>query len=134
MTESELQSMFTKWLKSNWSKGSAAFELKISQTKKIDHSEFQDHQLLAVTGATVDRGVVHKISDMAAGYKPFDCFILQRARGYFVLGFNDGADVFLVDAWAVWQKVVVPKDRSRRRGSITCLWAMGNGERVQGLG
>ena len=80
-----MQSEFTWWAKHNIST-STAFELKICKGKSLPYSNIKEHQLWALFNAkhTI---IVHKISDMSYGYKPFDCFALAGAEAYLVVMF-----------------------------------------------
>ena len=110
MKEKELQTRFTKWLKSRDAKsffdsvglGAVAFELKISHTHTLARSSIKEHQVLALAMAAgldgFDVPLVHKISDSAIGYKPFDCVVLFHTAAFLVVGFNDGEDVVAIPA------------------------------------
>lgn len=100
MNEAELQTRFTKWLKGDEGKaflfegggaGAAAFELKYTAGVALALNEFAEHQIQAlssVEGLDGTGTMVHKISDSAIGYKPFDCFAMAHAPGYGVIGFG----------------------------------------------
>lgn len=85
MTERKFQSLFTKWLKANapWS---AAYELKLTNTSRLPYRSVQEHQIQALRRAKLEV-LAFKISDMALGYKPFDCFSLVKAGAYIVVMF-----------------------------------------------
>lgn len=131
MTEAKLQTKFTKWLKTDWKMGAAAFELKVSRGDRLAYSAIPDHQMVALRDSGGAKGMVHKISDSAIGYKPFDCFILQDVMTFYVIGFNGGADVYMVEASDVWDLIVDKKTGDRRRGSMPEFWAAVNGVRIE---
>lgn len=129
MTEAKLQKKFTRWLKEEWSGDSAAFELKVSKDETLDYSKIPDHQLLAMKNSGGEKGIAYKISDASPGYKPFDCFFLREAMSFFVIGFNGGKDVYMIETVDIWDKIV-DKQRDRRKGSISREWCEKNGARV----
>lgn len=57
-----------------------------------EHEEMQADALRYAAGLGSKRGAKgHKISDMSAGYKPFDCFVLGRGTlARFVMGWSCG--------------------------------------------
>ncbi len=57
-----------------------------------EHEEMQADALRYAAGRGTNRGAKgHKISDMSAGYKPFDCFVLGRGTlARFVIGWSCG--------------------------------------------
>lgn len=81
MKETIFQSIFTKWAKEHV-KVSTAFELKITKADRIHYKQIQEHQIESLKKAKYDT-LVHKISDMAMGFKPFDCFALSKAQAFF---------------------------------------------------
>jgi len=85
MTERQFQSLFTAWLKTQapWS---AAYELKLAKTPRLPFRALQEHQAQALRRVKVGT-LAFKISDMAMGYKPFDCFSLVKAGAYVVVMF-----------------------------------------------
>ena len=96
--------------------GVGAFELKLARgtpaggAPRLRLGQIEDHQVEALRRAWYgDRaaGVVHKISDMGFGAKPFDCFVM------------DGG----VPAWVVVGYV----SGDRGSGSLIGTWAMGIG-------
>lgn len=85
MQESNFQSLFTKWLKLNADE-SAAYELKITKTGTIPFSRIAEHQITSLLKAK--HGIlVHKISDSAIGFLPFDTFTLVHSAAYLVVMF-----------------------------------------------
>lgn len=117
MLEKELQSRFTRWMRSGrgfeWMQSlgwqACAFELKLVHGDKLQFSKVPQHQEIALMRArgvfypekveeglnTGDSGFVdgewngltHKISDSGIGYKPFDCFAMWGCGAYFVIGY-----------------------------------------------
>lgn len=95
-----------------------------------EHEEMQADALRYACGQGAKRGAKgHKISDMSAGYKPFDCFVL----GYgvvcrFVMGWSCGcagsARVYSVP----WE--VLEAWRASGVASVTEAMAAGVGERL----
>ena len=83
MKEKDLQSKFTRWLKTNKKPG--AYELKLCKTKSMPFSAVKEHQINALFKAQTE-GIAYKISDFSPGYKPFDCFFLY-APAFVVIGF-----------------------------------------------
>lgn len=85
MTERQFQTLFTKWLKQNapWS---AAYELKLTKTRRLPYRALQEHQAQALRRAKLGT-LAFKISDMALGYKPFDCFSLVKSGAYVAVMF-----------------------------------------------
>lgn len=96
--------------------GVGAFELKLARgtpaggEPRLRLGQIEDHQVEALRRAWYGgrgSGVVHKISDMGFGAKPFDCFVM------------DGG----VPAWVVVGYVT----GDRGAGSLVGVWAMGIG-------
>lgn len=85
MNEAQFQSMFTRHLR-QYADESAAYELKISKTNRLPFSAVKEHQEVALLRAKHGT-LVHKISDMGIGYKPFDCFTLCGSAAYVVVMF-----------------------------------------------
>lgn len=81
MKESDMQTIFTRWLSKNRPSIPTAYELKITKTNSLPFKRLYEHQkinLLKVIG----QGKYYKIPDMqsATGFsnrKPFDCFFLK---------------------------------------------------------
>lgn len=113
MTEADFQSKFTKWAKIN-STESAAYELKICKTKSLPFSRIEEHQLLALERAK-DGTIVHKISDMAMGFKPFDCMVLHKAAGYLAIMFyvpRERQSFYLIDIETLLDIIKTSKRKS----------------------
>ena len=79
-----MQSLFTSYLKKEYDGKSAAFELKIAKSNTLPFSRIEPHQIDALWRAKNER-VVHKISDMSVGFKPWDCFILRNSDAFLVV-------------------------------------------------
>lgn len=101
--ESQLQIIFKHWLQAHWNNGSAAFELKRTETDRFYIPNLAPHQKLALTQA-YEGTLYHKIADAGMGQTPFDCVVLQQAIAYVVLGFGKKlAGFYLVPIW-VWNE------------------------------
>lgn len=158
MRESDFQSRFSGWLRDGWQGGAAAFELKIVKCRVAGragrYAGGEGYAAGEVVGAlpyaAVEEGQVealmrckhggsegllplaYKISDMAAGYKPFDCFVMARGTPayvvalYWLAGDRRGrAGVFMVDV-DVWASEVA---EGRRVGRASLSLA-----RMRGIG
>jgi hypothetical protein len=131
MKETQLQTKVTKWLKDNWRSGSCGGEIKISKGGSIPFSSIPDHQLVALRKAVDPKDVlVFKPPDNAVGYKPFDFFVLHDAMAYFVFGFYGGKDVYLIEAYEVYDEIWDSKKKKRRSGAFSIGWADGVGEKI----
>ena len=85
--EAKLQSLVTQWCKQNMF-ATCAIELKITKTNTIPLSRFADHQIESLR--IVKHGeqpLVHKISDAAPGFKPFDMLVFYNQPAYFGICF-----------------------------------------------
>lgn len=86
MLEKDFQTRFGKWATARWPlPRSSAFELKVCNGTSLPFDAVKEHQLAALRG--VGRRFVYKIPDVGFDQKPFDCFMLDRAPGYVVIGF-----------------------------------------------
>lgn len=122
MRESDFQTLFTKYVRQNWSHGSAAFELKITKTGSLPFSRLEEHQLEALKKSK-DKSLFHKISDMSLNAKPFDCFVLQEALAYVAVLFYEereekvayliDVDAFILESQTSIRKSLT-KDRARQ--------------------
>lgn len=146
MKESEVQKLVTKWLRS-WRGDCLALEVKTADVgQKIAHSDIlsREHQLRALLQIKFGDGVVHKIADVGAGYKQFDCFYMggKTALAYYLFVF--GVKGYLIPPEDVLGTVldVVGDVRvdgldgivvgGRKRGSFSEEWCMGEGyEKVE---
>ena len=113
--EKNMQSLFTKWLKNN-GKESAAYELKITHTNTLPFSKIAPHQYTELL--KVRMGVqVHKISDSAIGYKPYDCYSLYRSPAYLVVMFykpRQKKKAYLIDILDLLEIKETPGKKSLR--------------------
>lgn len=95
-----------------------------------EHEEMQADALRYAAGLGAKRQAkAHKISDMSAGYKPFDCFVLGRGTlARFVIGWSCG----LSRAARVYSVGFEDVERWRASGvaSVTEKMAAAVGERV----
>jgi len=125
-----MQSKFTRWIREGWNDGSAGFELKLGKGHSVPFSNIPEHQVKALMDAgTGGDGMVHKISDSAIGYLPFDCFVLRDAGAWFVFGFYGGSEVWMVDVKDVFN-LMYGVNGERRRGSVGVGWCREVGRRV----
>lgn len=85
MDEASFQSMFTKWCRANATE-SMACELKICHGKSMPFTQVAPHQYQALSDAKAGR-LVHKLSDSAIGFLPFDMFALVGSAAYVVVLF-----------------------------------------------
>ena len=134
MTEAKMQTKFTRWLRDNWDDGAGAFELKVGKGNVVAFSCVPEHQILSLMRVRgIERlglveAMVHKLSDSAIGFLPFDCFAMVNCEAYLVLGFNGGKDVYMVDVVRVVEEMYL--DGVRKRGSLGIEWAKERGERI----
>ena len=96
--EAKYQTLFNMWLKDNHFP-TGAFELKQTQGNAIPFSSVKAHQLRALRIAKYST-LVHKISDLDVGFKPFDSFCLTKTPAYVVLFFRRRGYFIDVDVWA----------------------------------
>jgi hypothetical protein len=78
MKERDVQTIFSR---KNTTIG--CFELKLVKKPSMPFDAVEDHQIKSLLAVELD-GLSHKISDMSAGQKPFDCFRLAGIHGYVV--------------------------------------------------
>jgi hypothetical protein len=106
--EAKFQIIFKHWVQSQWNNGSAAFELKRTETDRFYIPNLAKHQNDALTQA-YEGSLYHKISDASYEQKPMDCFVLQQALAYVVIGFGRSLTGFyLIPIW-VWNEKVKGK-------------------------
>lgn len=79
MKEKDIQKLFGQK-----NKISGVFELKLVKKKSMPFNAIEPHQYKALYKAK-NESLYHKISDMSAGQKPFDCFNLSGIDAYAVL-------------------------------------------------
>lgn len=130
MSEAGLQVLFTRWLRKSGglllgSAGAGAFELKLVRCDgrggkcadnghcltRLAASRVSEGQEDALTRAAGLRGspLVHKISDSAVGYKPFDCFVMTNIPAFVVIGWRCAGlgrprvYALPVDDWLDWR-------------------------------
>lgn len=88
--EAKFQTLFNHWLKANLKsmKGSGfAFELKDTKGKNyLPWEAVKPHQLAYLLAGS-GKGMIYKISDQSRGYKPFDCFMLKKAKCFVVINY-----------------------------------------------
>jgi len=86
--EKDFQKMFNNWVKKNWLKGTAVFELKMAKTKSLPFKALRETQRLGLKLASEKgRKLVYKIADDSIGCKPFDSFCITGAPAYVVIMF-----------------------------------------------
>jgi len=117
MTESDLQSRFTKYMKHHAQEhfsASVFYELKITKTGSLPFSRIEDHQIQALLDVKFD-ALCHKISDMSIGFKPFDGFIAINANAFIGICFyvpRKPLVVYLIDIMAMKNEIASSKRRS----------------------
>lgn len=134
MTEADFQTEFGRWVRSDAARdwigsGSCAFELKLARGLTLPFSRVEAHQLEALRrakGTAGKVGLFHKISDMAAGFKPLDCVYVAHAGAWLVvryLGDERARLMYLVDVEAYSELVEgkggrgsMGRDEARRIG------------------
>lgn len=91
-TEAQFNTQFGKWVKHCYTGPSAGFELKFTKKNSVPFTEFtrQEQQIPSTRACKSSRGCYHKISDDSRGRKPFDCFVIKDAKGYFVIMYHQG--------------------------------------------
>ncbi len=93
MKESDMQSEFSRWLKTGGGDGfdrSTTFELKLTKGgQAIPFRVVKEHQVDGLNRSSWKDGLYWKITDLSLGSKPFDCMWLIGCRAYVVLGWWD---------------------------------------------
>ena len=87
MTERDLYTPFSHYIRDHWKLGSAVFEIKCVKGGTFPLALLKPHQERALLMAWVS-GVYHKVSDMSMGQKPFDSFYVREVPGYVVVCFQ----------------------------------------------
>lgn len=82
MKENIFQTLFSRK-----NKTIGVFELKLTKTGRLPFDRLATHQEQALLRAESTEGVAHKISDMSADKKPFDCFRIANTPAYVVILF-----------------------------------------------
>ncbi len=81
MKESQIQSLFGKKNTAN-----GVFEIKLVKEKRFNFkSKMEDQQIPSLLKAESEDGCYHKLSDMSAGKKPWDCQRIANTPAYIVL-------------------------------------------------
>lgn len=83
--EADVTPKVLKWFREHH-QGSAAIEVKATDTDYIPEGALKDHQRAALLAAS-GQGLVHKIAD-AKRKNPFDAFMLQGVQSYVVACFT----------------------------------------------
>lgn len=103
MTECDLYPLFSHYIRDNWKRGSAVFELKICKKNRIPLNALEVHQLRALKMTSSGTGIYYKLSDQSMGQKPWDSFFLSEVPAYVVVCFYKVGDYpvyFIpVDKW-----------------------------------
>lgn len=93
MTEKDMQTLFTAFVKSHLPESSEVYELKICKGTSLPFSQVQPHQEQALLSAH-GMGLFHKITDQPwikdrpytfTAKKPFDCFALVGVKAFVVV-------------------------------------------------
>jgi penicillin-binding protein-related factor A (putative recombinase) len=96
MTERNMQTIFSKWMKKQTFTCTAVFELKIVKNKSWPFSNLQEHQEMALKNAKSEIGLYHRLTDQpwikdrlnAFTYKkPFDCLYITNSKAFVVFWF-----------------------------------------------
>lgn len=61
------------------------FEIKLVKEKRFNFKRLADHQEKSLLNAESITGEYHKLSDMSADYKPWDCQRIANTPAYVVL-------------------------------------------------
>jgi len=85
--EQVFQTVFKHYVQAQWRNGSAAFELKRTETDRFYIPNLAPHQKEALTQA-YEETLYHKISDDSREQKPFDCFVFQQSLAFVVIAFG----------------------------------------------
>lgn len=92
MRESEMQTIFGKYIRLHPPIQSEAYELKICKSTSLPFNSLKEHQIEALMG--VEKGFYHKLTDPPIFYggkmrfnvpRPFDCMFLKKIIGFVVL-------------------------------------------------
>lgn len=95
MVERDMQTFFGKHIQAFPPKQTEVYELKIVKGTSIPFNAVQEHQLQALFKASED-SIYHKITDQPwlpnrpnsfTSKKPFDCFVIVKAKAFIVLWF-----------------------------------------------
>ena|SRR3990167_7485920 len=95
MKESDMQTLFSKYMRTKRPKISAVFELKFSKKGALPFNALKDHQIKALQEVT-ESGFYHKLIDppvfanMQTRFnapRPFDCFYLIGVEAFVVVWF-----------------------------------------------
>lgn len=97
MTEADLQTRFSKWVRKNIN-FTIAYELKISKTNRLPFDRLAEHQKLALLQAK-NKTLCYKIPDVGIARKPFDGFCINGCPSVVgVMFYTPGAKkVYLID-------------------------------------
>ena|SRR3990167_5947074 len=99
---------FQKWLKANWKKGNAYFEIKCSTTNLIPFSVVKDHQ---INNLQIKK-FIYKFSDGFMVGTPFDV-IFCEGKGYIVIYFyrprNKEFFIIPIERWLWLQNSAIKK-------------------------
>ena len=97
MKESNIQTLFSKYLEANRPEGPRAYELKLCKGTSLAFNAVREHQVEALVAAATAHGLYHKITDQPVSWtkantrfnrpKPFDCFFISRAKAYIAICF-----------------------------------------------
>lgn len=109
MSEAKFTIMFRHWLKANPLPTSAAFELKYTDTDRMNFAVVQEHQLKALTTVKYKQ-LLYKAPDDSRQTKPFDLFYLSNEAAYVVIKYPDG--FYLIDV----DDFIYEKNQSREKG------------------
>lgn len=114
-----MQVIFKHWLQANWRNGSAAFELKRTTTDRFYIPDIKEHQINALR-QSFDGTLYYKIPDDSYGVKPMDCFVLQGALAYIVIGFGARLTEFYLIPIHQWEQLTKGKTSITRTEVAHC--------------
>ena len=95
MVEKDMQTIFSKYVKTHLPETTEVYELKICKGTSLPFSALQEHQEKALLEAQ-EQGLFHKLTDPPIFYggqtrfnvpRPFDCMALVKAKAYVVVWF-----------------------------------------------
>jgi hypothetical protein len=124
--EKDVQSKFTKWVKENNYKFSAAWELKLCKKgEALAFSAFQPQQLPCLQKAKHDC-VYRKISDADRSLKPYDASQICFAEAYVVACWyqeREGTNAYWIDIDDMLEEIKASPRKSlteKRANEISC--------------
>lgn len=107
--EAEFGREFRAWIKAN-PMPTSAYELK-QTTAPLPFDAVKEHQINALLACRdKDRGLLYKIADDSAGFKPFDFFYMNQVFSWVVIKYQKkGFVIISIDNF------LMEKERSKRK-------------------